>query len=68
MKASFDLLRPFIRNVHITEIYSNYPWRELFRLLRDSGYDRYTLCEAAETKEPERFLRYYAALWRELSA
>jgi hypothetical protein len=39
----------------------------LFALLRQSGYDRYTLCEALESKEPERFLSNYRALWTELA-
>jgi sugar phosphate isomerase/epimerase len=68
VKPSFDLLRPWIKNVHINELADDrYPWRELFTLLRKSGYERYTLCEAQESKEPERFLRWYRALWRELN-
>jgi|SRR5579862_1008335 len=67
VKTSFDLLQPWIRNVHINELSNSYPWRELFALLRLSGYDRYTLCEALESKEPERFLRNYRALWTELA-
>jgi sugar phosphate isomerase/epimerase len=68
VKQSFDLLRPWIKNVHINELADDrYPWRELFTLLRQSGYDRYTLCECQESKEPERFLRWYRALWRELA-
>lgn len=67
VKQSFQLLRPWIRNVHINELANDYPWRELFTLLRQSGYDRYTLCEVLESNEPERFLRWYAALWRELN-
>jgi sugar phosphate isomerase/epimerase len=68
VKTYFQLLRPWIRNVHINELANPaYPWRELFTLLAQSGYDRYTLCEAAESREPERFLRYYAALWKELT-
>ena len=67
VKQSFDLLRPFIKNVHINELYSPYPYRELFRLLREAKYERYTLCECQENPQPERFLRYYAALWRELN-
>ena len=64
----FALLRPWIRNVHINELADpRYPWRELFALLRESGFDRYTLCEAQESKEPERFLRWYRALWIELN-
>ncbi|HET8547948.1 MAG TPA: hypothetical protein VFL57_08090, partial [Bryobacteraceae bacterium] len=58
---------PWIRSAHINELYSPYPWRELFTLLRQMKYDRYTLCECPESPQPERFLRYYAALWRELN-
>ena len=66
VKESFALLRPWLRSCHITELASTYPYKELFGLMKKSGYDRWTLCEAAESKEPERFLRYYRALWREL--
>ena len=67
VKPSFELLRPYIKSAHITELADpSYPWRELFTLLKGAGYDRYTLCEVQESKEPERFLRYYKALWTEL--
>ncbi|MCL5746194.1 MAG: sugar phosphate isomerase/epimerase [Acidobacteria bacterium] len=67
VKPSFDLLGPFIKNAHITELADEkYPWRELFTLLRQAKYDRYTLCEAQASKEPERFLHCYKALWTEL--
>jgi len=67
VKQSFDLLRPWLKSCHINELTSGYPYRELFSLMKKSGYDRWTLCEAGETKEPERFLRYYGALWTELN-
>ena len=67
VKPSFDLLGPYIRNCHINELSNDYPWREFFSMLRKSGYDRYMLMEVAESKEPERFLRWYKALWRELN-
>jgi sugar phosphate isomerase/epimerase len=66
VKPSFDLLRPWIRNCHINELTSTYPYREFFSLLQKTKYERYTLCEAPESKEPERYLSYYRALWREL--
>ena len=66
VKPSFDLLRRWIRNCHINDLTSGYPYREFFSLLQKSNYERYTLCEVAESKEPERFLRYYRALWTEL--
>jgi len=68
VKQSFDLLRPWLKSCHINELTSGYPYKELFTLMRQSKYDRWTLCECAESKEPERFLRYYRALWRELMA
>ncbi len=68
VKPTWDLLRPWVKSAHITELADpRYPWRELFTLMRQSGYDRYTLCEAEESKEPERFLRWYKALWTELN-
>ena len=67
VRQSFELLRPWIRNCHIHDLIDErYPFREFFGLLQKSKYERYTLCEAPESKEPERFLRYYSALWREL--
>jgi len=67
VKPSFEMLKRWIRSVHINELSSNYPWRELFSLLRQAKYERYMLCEAQESKEPERFLRWYKALWTELN-
>ncbi len=66
----FKLLVPWIKSVHINELHSGYPYRELFRLLRESGYDRVTLAEIPGTPDlasGERLLRYYRALWLELN-
>lgn len=64
---NFKLLQPFIRCVHINELWSDYPYRELFTLLRKSGYDRYTMAEIQGNADPDRLLRYYRDLWEELS-
>lgn len=65
---SFNLLKNWIRSVHIHELYDEtYPYRELFRLLRGVGYNRYCLAEIPESPEPERIMRYYRALWIELT-
>src|SRR5262245_47519399 len=41
---AFQLLRPWVRSCHINELYReaarSYPYREMFRLLRESDYDR----------------------------
>jgi len=68
VKPYFNLLKSHIRNVHINNLTSGYPYREFFSLLRQIGYDRYPLAEVAEAKgDPLRFMRYYRALWDELS-
>ncbi len=71
----FHLLRPWLRSCHINELYKEetgaYPYRELFRLMRETGYDRVTLCEVGRdmpTPEAgEELLRYYKGLWTELT-
>ena len=73
--GSFALLRPWVRSAHINNLYNDalgkYPYRELFSLLRQAGYDRPTLCEVGKgmpTPEAgEEMLRYYKALWMELA-
>jgi sugar phosphate isomerase/epimerase len=66
---SFALVRDRIGSVHINELYRDeYPWRELFTLLRDSGYDGFCFAEIAESADPERVMRYYRALWLALTA
>lgn len=67
VKQAFAALGPYIRNCHISELTSGYPYREFFRLLRESGYSRYTLAEVPESKEPDRFMLYYRALWEQLN-
>ena len=64
IRASFDLLKPWIRSCHIHELTdASYPWRELFALLRESGHTRFTLAEIQDSPDRERLLRYYRALW-----
>jgi sugar phosphate isomerase/epimerase len=77
----FKLLRPWIRSCHINELhndlYGKYPYRELFRLFRETGYDRVTLAEiqgvpnkaggVPDVAAGERLMRFYKALWTELA-
>ena len=75
IKEAFDLLKKDLRSCHINELWSGYPYRELFAGFKAIGYDRVTFMEcagvpeAANPKTPEaaiRFMRYYKALWTEL--
>jgi sugar phosphate isomerase/epimerase len=66
----FQLLRPWIRSCHIHDLYENYPYAELFRLLREMNYDRVTLAEMPgmpTVAAGERLMRYYKGLWHEWS-
>lgn len=63
----FAMLRPLIRSCHITDLTNLYPWRELFSLLKDAGYSRYTLAEIPGSSDPDRVMSYYARLWREMT-
>ena len=66
--TTFPLLSKWIKSCHITELSSNYPWRELFRLLKESGYEGATLAEIPASAEPARLMRYYRALWEAYQA
>lgn len=65
VQSSFALLKPWIRSCHINDLdRREYPWHELFTLLRGMGFDRYTFAEVDQPScEPIRFMSYYRALW-----
>jgi sugar phosphate isomerase/epimerase len=75
VNEGFEMLWPWIRSCHINDLYNDrlgkYPYRDLFRLFRERDYDRYTLIEVGKTPADaaagEEFLRYYKALWEELT-
>lgn len=60
---AYALLRHKIGLVHITELHTAYPWRDLFTKLHRDGYAGYTLAEIPGSPDAERILRYYRALW-----
>ena len=67
VKGNFNLVKEWIRLVHINELYRReYPWRELFALLKGSGYAGYALAEIPESSDPVRMMNYYRALWESL--
>jgi sugar phosphate isomerase/epimerase len=67
VRQSFELLKPWLRSAHINELWKKeYPWRELFGLMREAQYNRYCLAEIPETSDPIRLMHYYRALWLEL--
>lgn len=65
VRETISYVRPHIRHVHLHELdATDYPYRELLHLLRDSGYEGYLSAEIASSSDPERVLSLYAALFR----
>jgi sugar phosphate isomerase/epimerase len=64
IKASFELLKHAIGEVHITDIgVYQYPWQELFDLLKGIHYGGFCNAEIKENDDPERFMKYYRTLF-----
>lgn len=65
VKSNFNLVKDKIRLVHINELCKeNYPWQELFNLLKDSGYKGFCLAEIPGSSDPQRLMKYYRALFK----
>ena len=69
VEASFELLKPYLgQTTHIHDLYDTaYPYRELFALLRGIDYEGWCLSESPATTDPVRVMRYYRALWDEMT-
>ena len=61
--TNYRLLQPWIRSVHVHDLYEAYPYRELISLLQRDGFAGYCLIEMPASCEPERLLQYYTRLW-----
>ena len=68
VEQSFNLLKRWIRHVHIHELVKDpYPYAELFALLKKAGYTGYTMAEiGGGAANAEEYLRTYRARWLEL--
>ena len=69
LKTSFDLLKDKLGSTtHIHDLYDpDYPYRELFALLKSIGYKGWCLSESPATTDTVRVMRYYRALFDELA-
>jgi sugar phosphate isomerase/epimerase len=61
LDANFASVKDRIANVHMHELHENYPYRRLFELLKQAGYDGYCDAEIDASKEPIRLMKYYRA-------
>lgn len=60
---NFSLLADKIDIVHINELWNEYPWITLFKLLKGRNFKGFCLAEILSNPEPERILRYYKSLF-----
>ena len=64
VEKNFGLVARKVIAVHMRDLFiDNYPWRQLFGLLHQSGFDGYCFAEIPASSDPIRLLKYYRALW-----
>jgi sugar phosphate isomerase/epimerase len=61
--ANFRLVRDQIGQVHLRDLYEDYPWRQLFAGLADMKFEGYCFAEVPESSDPLRVLRYFRSLF-----
>lgn len=65
VETNFNRIKDRISIVHMRDLFvEEYPWRLLFRLLREMEYPGYCLAEIPESTDPIRVMRYYRTLFR----
>lgn len=63
LEYNFNSVKDRIKGVHLHELWTDYPYRELFKLLSESGYQGYCNAEVNASADPIRFMKYYRALF-----
>lgn len=63
-EANFNMVKGRIGCIHLRDLYTDYPWRQLFTLLRKSGYQGYCDAELADQScEPIRMMNNFRGLF-----
>jgi sugar phosphate isomerase/epimerase len=63
-EANFALVSKQIGQVHMRDLFVEYPWRRLFALLSAMNFGGYCFAEIPESADPVRVLKYFGALFR----
>jgi sugar phosphate isomerase/epimerase len=61
--SNFKLVRNQIGQVHLRDLYEEYPWRELFRALHDIDFNGFGFAEIPESTDPVRVLKYFRGMF-----
>lgn len=59
--SNFTLVRNQIGQVHMRDLFEEYPWRDLIRSLHEIGFQGFCFAEIPESKDPVRVLKYFRA-------
>jgi sugar phosphate isomerase/epimerase len=62
--ANFRLVRDQIGQVHMRDLFEDYPWRSLMAALTALKFDGYCFAEIPESPDPVRVLKYFRGLFR----
>ncbi len=63
--VTYSYVRNYIKHVHMHCALRGYPYKKLFKLLRQDGYTGYLSVEHDEgSSDPEKVIGYYAELFR----
>jgi sugar phosphate isomerase/epimerase len=63
-EANFRLVRDQIGQVHMRDLFEDYPWRSLMAALSEMKFGGYCFAEIPESADPVRVLKYFRALFR----
>ena len=68
LEYNFNLVKDRLGTIHIHDLVSNYPWQQMFKLLRQAKFNGWTLLEeGAQTTDPVRVMKYYKLVWEQLA-
>jgi sugar phosphate isomerase/epimerase len=68
LARNFASVQNRLGTVHIHDLISSYPWRELFSLLKGATFQGWTLLEeGSATADPLRVMQYYRLLWESMT-
>ncbi len=68
LEHNFKLVQDRLGTIHVHDLISDYPWTQLFALLKQTGFDGWALLEEGQpTADPIRVMKYYRMLWERMT-
>jgi len=65
IRTFLDPVAPYLRHIHLHDLESkDYPYNQLFHILKDMGYGGYMSLECNDSADPEKVIALYARLYQ----